>query len=230
MKKILVLSMSLGLICLLAGLVLTWAYDLTAEPRERARMVERFAVMRAVFPECDFSEDTTPVRLSTAYGDFTFFPARRQDGQLVGFAAFGQSDQGYGGVVRVMVGLEVDPDAVRQVAVVEHSETPGLGTRATERREPRRLADLWRSEQTTPEPEQRLLPPNRYLDQFSGQPVPEGDSFFRLAPGAEAIRNSKTEVQAISGATVSSQAVVDAVNRTIKAYRQHQAKILGQAD
>ncbi len=230
MKNVFVLSLSLGFTCLLAGLVLTWANDLTAEPRERARLAERFAVMRAVFPECVFSEETAPARVSTEYGDFAFFPARQQDGQLVGFAAFGQSDQGYGGGVRVMVGLEIDPAAVRQVAVVEHSETPGLGTRVTERREPRRLADLWRSEPSAPEPEQQRLPPNQYLDQFAERPVPEQDTFFRLIPADETIRQPRTEVQAVSGATVSSQAVVDAVNRTLKAYRQHQAEILGQAN
>ena len=52
-------------------------------------------------------------------------------GEHLGTAAEAASDRGYGGRIRVMVGI--DPDGtVRGVTVLEQAETPGLGARIRE--------------------------------------------------------------------------------------------------
>lgn len=49
-------------------------------------------------------------------------------GEIVGYAFVGEGN-GYGGVVRVLVGVDEASDKILNVKVLEHTETPGLGSR-----------------------------------------------------------------------------------------------------
>ena len=51
-----------------------------------------------------------------------------QQGKIVGYAFVGEGN-GYGGVVRVLVGVNEASDEIVKIKVLEHSETPGLGSR-----------------------------------------------------------------------------------------------------
>ena len=226
MKNILFLSFSLGLICLIAGSTLKLAEDLTKEAREQALTAERFAAMSAVFPEAQFDASVEPIDLSTEAGDFTFYPAWRQ-GELEGFAGFGASDQGYGGRLRVLVGIELATGGIRKVMVVEHGETPGLGTRATERQSRKSLRDLF-SRESEGEEGRSEPPPNPFLDQFDGRGLPD-DGIFQIVKGEDARQDRQRDVVAVSGATISSQAVADAVGRVLRTYRAHERELLESA-
>ncbi len=231
MKNILVLSASLGLTCLVAALILIYANDLTYEAREQARLDEEFAAMRAVFPNCEFSETMEPIEIETEEGYFLFYPARI-NGQLKGFAAFGTSHQGYGGAIRTLVGIEVETDTVRKVAVVKHAETPGLGSRVAERQDTRKLWDLWQPQKTEPEPEEKKptkLPTNQFLDQFDGRSLPE-EQFFQVVTSQDAITDQQRDLAAVSGATISSQAVTKAVGKTLRAYSQEKDLLMDKAN
>ncbi len=48
--------------------------------------------------------------------------------QIIGYAFVGEAN-GYGGVVRVLVGVDEDSDQILNIKVLEHTETPGLGSR-----------------------------------------------------------------------------------------------------
>ncbi len=54
-----------------------------------------------------------------------------EDGSLLGFAYVTQSP-GYGGPVKVLVGVSLEPYEILGVKVLDHAETPGLGTRIEE--------------------------------------------------------------------------------------------------
>ncbi|HHT43662.1 MAG TPA: RnfABCDGE type electron transport complex subunit G [Firmicutes bacterium] len=49
-------------------------------------------------------------------------------GKIVGYAFVGEGN-GYGGVVRVLVGVDEDTDQILNVKILSHTETPGLGSR-----------------------------------------------------------------------------------------------------
>ncbi len=236
MKNVLILSLALGVTCLVAGFVLTQAEQLTREAREQARLEARFAAMEAVFPESDFGEGVEPVEIERNGRKFLFYPAR-QKGELIGFAAFGESREGYGGRIRVLVGIEVDTEKVRKVLVADHEETPGLGTQATDRRKERKLWDLWRSEKekekelTSPDKREDKfaeLPPNQFLDQFDQVPVFNGE--FTVVGSKEEVDDPARDLVAVTGATISSEAVTDAAERTLQVYQKKKLTILERAE
>jgi electron transport complex protein RnfG len=60
---------------------------------------------------------------------FNFYPAILEDGsKAVALEAKGKG--GYGGDVGLMVGINLDSDAIVAARVTTHSETPGLGSKA----------------------------------------------------------------------------------------------------
>ncbi len=60
--------------------------------------------------------------------DFVMFNAKDEADNVLGFAFAGEAS-GYAGPVRVMVGVDADSKQIVDVAVLNHTETPGLGSR-----------------------------------------------------------------------------------------------------
>jgi Na+-translocating ferredoxin:NAD+ oxidoreductase subunit G len=214
----------LGATCLLAGVVLAAGNLVTAVPRKMAETRERQRHLRAILPE--FRNDPTsdalrfPARSRDGQdaGSVSFYLARdaAADGRLHAIAAEATSTRGYGGGVTVLAGLKPD-GTIMQIIVTRHAETPGLGTRATDRVLTRYLWHAFRPRQDSG------LPPSEYLDQYNDRAATDlaADDFRVVKTPGEL--NAKT-VQAVSGATVSSKAVAAAVRLIGTAYTEHQAE------
>ena len=110
-------------------------------------------------------------------------------GVVAGYAVQSMSKLGFGGAVRMMVGF--DPDGrVVNINVLEQTETPGLGTKMCDEGNP-------------------------LLGSVKGQRL--GDK--QLVDGKLAVRKDGGDVDALTAATISSRAYVDAVNRAWMAYK-----------
>ncbi len=96
-------------------------------------------------------------------------------GQIIGYAFVGEGN-GYGGAIRVLVGVDESTDQVINLKILNHSETPGLGSRVEE---------------------------EGFRNQFVG----------KTAQDPIAVNQ---DINAISGATISSRAVADAVRTALK--------------
>lgn len=94
-----------------------------------------------------------------------------EDDKEIGYA-FLAVGKGYGGEIDILVGLDED-FTVKEVTIISHTETPGLGGKITEA---------------------------SFRDQFKGLSVDD-----------IALRKDGGKVDAITGATISSKAVVEAV-------------------
>ena len=110
-------------------------------------------------------------------------------GEVAGYAVQTMTKQGFNGVVRLMVGFTPDGEVVN-VNVLEQSETPGLGTK---------MADEG----------------NVLLGSIQGQKLENK----KLVDGKLAVKKDGGDVDALTAATISSRAYVDAVNRAWMAYR-----------
>jgi electron transport complex protein RnfG len=92
---------------------------------------------------------------------------------------------GFQGNIRLMVGLDKNMESITGIEILESMETPGLGERVKD------------------EP---------FRSQFFGMKIPEGVTIG-------CVKNEKdkkeTDIQAITGATISSEAVVSIVNELI---------------
>lgn len=107
---------------------------------------------------------------------------------VAGYAVQTMTKQGFNGVIRLMVGFTPDGEVVN-VNVLEQAETPGLGTKMTEEGNP-------------------------LLMSVKGQHLEEK----QLVDGRLAVRKDGGDVDALTAATISSRAYVDAINRAWMAY------------
>lgn len=116
--------------------------------------------------------------------DLRIYGGMDTTGNTVGYAVYA-SGVGFQDKISLMVGIDKDLTKIHSLTVLEQKETPGLGAKITDRAS---FLALWEGKDFT-QPLHLRKPPV--------------DSPARLAP---------SEVNTITGATISSQAVVDIVN------------------
>lgn len=109
--------------------------------------------------------------------------------EVVGYAVETMSKQGFGGAINLMVGFTPAGEVIN-VNVLKQTETPGLGTK---------MADEG----------------NPLLASIQGQNLAQK----QLVDGKLAVRKDGGDVDALTAATISSRAYVDAINRAWMAYK-----------
>ncbi len=111
-------------------------------------------------------------------------------GEVVGYAVESLSKNGFGGAISLMVGFSASGE-VLNVNVLKQTETPGLGTK---------MADEG----------------NPLLASIQGQKLEDK----QLVDGKLAVKKDGGDVDALTAATISSRAYVDAINRAWAAFNQ----------
>jgi electron transport complex protein RnfG len=170
-------------ITLIASLCVGLVNKITFEPIEKAKAENIQTALKNVLPEFEASEseamtvDELPVIVHTA----------KQGEQVVGYAVETMTTKGFSGVFRLMVGFRASGE-VYNINVLEHSETPGLGSK---------MGDEGNSLLTSFKDKN---PANMK------QPL--------------AVTKDGGDVQALTAATISSRAYVDAVVRAYNAVQQ----------
>ncbi|MGI6355670.1 MAG: FMN-binding protein [Lentisphaerae bacterium] len=197
MKEILRLTLSIGLVCLIGGAALAYVNVKTDGPRQEAAAKTLVDSLKLVLPP-----ETASTTKAASVDGVDFYDAQDSAGRTIARAAVGSSSLGFGGEMKVLVGLSPD-NRILGVMVTEHNETPGLGTKATNRKAQKSLWDVLAGKAT-----EDAFPPNAYLDSFTDRPA----TGFSLGSDSQG-----QTVQAISGATTSCKAVLDAVNAVCRA-------------
>jgi electron transport complex protein RnfG len=168
----------LGGISLVASAGVGYVYKITEEPIALAAEADKKAALGEVLPAFDevtpteTTLDGIPVTVNTAI----------QGGSVVGYAVETATNSGFSGQFRLMVGFEPD-GRVRAVKVLQHNETPGLGSK---------MADAG----------------NVLFASFEGRNPAEMQM---------AVRKDGGDVDALTAATITSRAYVDAVARAFRA-------------
>lgn len=133
MKSSLVnMVLSLGIITVVAAAALAGVYTATKEPIAQTKAEKQKSAIGQVLPEIHFNNNPADEAAEvTVDGEtVTVFPAR-QDGELVGMAVESHDANGFSGLITVMYGF--DPSGnIRGFAVMQHAETPGLGSKMDE--------------------------------------------------------------------------------------------------
>jgi len=175
MKKMILV---LGLVTLISGVVLAGIYT-GLIPRIEAN--QQAALERSLSALFEGAEEPQFETLDTEGP--AIYRAESSAGDLLGYAVR-VTTTGYGGEIRLLVGINPDLSSIAGLEVVQQVETPGLGARITE---------------------------EDFRAQFEGLDPTETVSYIKNEePDPE-----ENEVQAISGATISSEAVVDGVNSDV---------------
>lgn len=175
MKKMILV---LGLVTLLSGVVLAAIYTGLIP---RIEQNEQEALERSL--SALFEGGETPQFEELDTDGPTVYRAESQAGDLLGFAVR-VSTTGYGGEIRLLVGVTPDLSSIAGMEVVQQVETPGLGAKITE---------------------------EDFRAQFEGLDPTESIDYVKNAePDQE-----ENEIQAISGSTISTEAVVEGINNDV---------------
>jgi len=161
-KRVIVLTI-IVLVSSLSLYVYNFSVESVLEAQEAAELKER---INAIFPDAErYVEEDGIYYIYSASGD------------LIGYI-FMATGAGYGGDITLLVGVNSDENlTIKEVSVLSHSETPGLGSRITN---------------------------DDFISQFNNKPI----DAIKLRP--------EGEINAITGATISSNAVVNTVYNTYK--------------
>lgn len=133
MKSSLVnMVLSLGTITVVAAAALAGVYTATEEPIAQAKAEKQKSAIGQVLPDIQFNNNPAEEAAEvTVDGEtVTVFPAR-QDGELVGMAVESHDSNGFSGLITVMYGFSPSGD-ITGFAVMQHAETPGLGSKMDE--------------------------------------------------------------------------------------------------
>ena len=123
--------LSLTLIALVSSAGLGFVYELTKEPIALSVLNKKLNAIREVVPEFTNNPNDEMFRIPTGEGDsLDIYPAKN-NGEVVGYAINTYTSKGFSGNISLMAGFKPDGTIIG-ISVLEHKETPGLGTKMTE--------------------------------------------------------------------------------------------------
>lgn len=164
----------------ISSAAVAYVNSLTEGPINEAKQAKQVKAIRDVIPgEFDNDPVADAWTIDTPDGGkLEFFPAKKE-GRTIGTAVKTYTKNGFGGEVWLMVGFNPD-GTVSNYSVLEHKETPGLGSKM----------DFWFTKKG------------------------KGDIIGKK-PGTAGLKVTKDggDVDAITAATISSRAFLDAINR-----------------
>ena len=202
MRESLMLVIVLTIVCLLSALALALVNNITASRIIEQKRISQLNAVKKALPYNKLLYDNDPGKDMVRIEEWKEKDGKPKDiyvakkqGEAVGFA-FTSSGEGYGGIIIVMVGVSLD-EKITGIEIIEHLETPGLGA--------------------------IIEDPELFKNQF------EGKSMNGSQQGELIVVKGKTdknwEVEAITGATISSRGVVQAVNDGLACFRKYKDQL-----
>lgn len=204
LRLVLVLTM----VCAVAAAALAGVNELTKKPIERARYRFKLASVNKVLPECDNDPGKETVKIVGPGGEkITVYRCLKGE-EIIAVAYSVDTEKNknppYSGVIEVLVGVSQEgrivtspKDETVGVAILKHSETPGLGAQITGDAFLRSFAD----------------------ENLVGRTLAKGNQSCGLQGDCRKWAVSKDDpsgfVDVISGATISTRAVTEAVHRAL---------------
>ena len=131
-KKDTLLNMFVALfvICVVSGGVLGLVYNATKDPIAAAENAKKTEAIKNVLPEFNELKETM-VKSAMEDVELPFHLAYDKDGNFIGAAVETFTNKGFSGNISLMVGILAD-GTVNNISVLQHAETPGLGSKMTE--------------------------------------------------------------------------------------------------
>jgi RnfABCDGE-type electron transport complex G subunit len=192
----------LSVACLVIGGGVAALYGLFRGDIERRDLRIKEQAIQDVCPEGASVDPQAPIAGAPMAAD-AVYAARDSAGRTVAYVAQGEA-QGYSSLLKVMVGVRAEDLAVLHVVVLSQQETPGLGATVAEQKSNFTLWEKLFGPSKAGKTEQLINP---FLDQFPGK-KPEQFS----------------QVQAITAATITSNATKRAVEQAVQQIRDAAGK------
>ncbi len=193
------LGFILMLICLGAGLALSYTYNRTRGKIEAQAKAKEVEALKVVQPRA--------ARFSgpEAGSGVDFYRAFDKGDWLIGYAFLGEA-KGYSSVIKVMVGVDRQ-GKITGIEITDQKETPGLGDKTTKAPVQRTLWEALAGKGGG----EKVRPP--FQTQFTGKVLPD----LKVVVGP-----TDQNIEAITGATISSKAVTKAVRESLELFLEQQ--------
>jgi electron transport complex protein RnfG len=125
------MAVSLTIIALVSSALLGFVYELTKDPIALAALNKKLNAIRQVVPEFTNDPNEEMFMLPTGEGDsLEVYPAKKEN-EVVGYAVNTHTSKGFSGEITLMAGFRPDGTIIN-ITVLDHKETPGLGTKMAE--------------------------------------------------------------------------------------------------
>jgi Na+-translocating ferredoxin:NAD+ oxidoreductase subunit G len=115
---------TLLIVTLVSSATLGYIYELTKKPIEEALLYKKTLALQLVLPEFNNNPLDDFRKVAIGKDSLNVFKGKK-DGEVTGIAVE-TSAPAYGGDIRLLVGFLPD-GTIREIAVLEHKETAGLG-------------------------------------------------------------------------------------------------------
>lgn len=124
--------LTLFLVTLGASGALGYVYELTKDAIADAEAAKKNLAIKRVLPEFNNQPNTEFFKVAAETpGDTLYFYVGKMDNDTVGYAIESYSKNAFAGMLKILAGFTPD-GKISSVAVLDHKETPGLGTKMTE--------------------------------------------------------------------------------------------------
>ncbi|MDD2866119.1 MAG: FMN-binding protein [Candidatus Omnitrophica bacterium] len=178
---------TLAIICLAASGLLSVVYNVTQPKIAAQAKMEEESALKDVYPGAERFE---PV---AEKGSVLYYKALNASGELLGYA-FKAEKKGYSSTIVTMVGMDTK-GIIKRIKILSQNETPGLGSRIEEVRQKETFWDV-------------VLKKVKIVQ----KPRP----WFQAQFDGKDYKTLDRNVEAITGATISSLAVVVSVEEKAK--------------
>jgi len=187
-KDILRFTLVLFLVNLVAASILAATYNFTKANIQKQERIIQEEALKQVMPHT-VGDRIEPIEKDGIVKYWEVFKGSGSQPQAYIFIA---KKYGYSSVIETMVGIKKD-GTITGVRVLSQNETPGLGARIIEIISNKTLFQVFKKEKR---PEEKLAP--YFTEQFTNRNIKD-------------MELSKSGIHAITGATISSRAVLDSI-------------------
>lgn len=192
MKIILKFAFILFLVNLIAASILAATYGFTKTRIQKQQDAIKEEALKQVMPET-VGDKIEPVKKDGVVKYWKVFKAK--DTSVAGYI-FASKKYGYSSVIETMVGMKKD-GTITGVRVLSQNETPGLGAKIVEIISNKTLISSLK-EVFSKEKQAKVVIPPYFTEQFRDKNI-------------RGIELSKNNIHAITGATISSRAVLNSI-------------------
>jgi electron transport complex protein RnfG len=190
-------------ISLFAAVALASVYAATKAPIEASQTAEQQRAIKEVLPAYERLDAPEPVEVG-GVGTLELYKAYDRDDHFVGAAIKSFSKNGFSGEIKIIVGFDEKGNIINY-SVLEQKETPGLGTKMVDWFKPAVHAKKSLIERITG---------------YEAQSKERKSSIVGKNPATDSLTVSRDggDIDAITAATVSSRAFLEAVRYAYAAY------------
>lgn len=181
MRDIIKTTLPLLVICFVVALCLAFVNSMTKDTIIERAKSDAEIQRRQVMAEAKSFEEINDWQAKDESGIIREAYAAYDGQELVGYV-FSAFPKGYGGEMKVTVGVGID-NTISGVKIGDNKETPGLGSKASE---------------------------ESFTRQYTGKQIQKEFQVVKHVPSDD------SEIEAISGATISTRAVTNAVQASAK--------------